>query len=253
MKKNLIFLVLAIVFTIAACTKNDTSSSGGTTPGGGNINKESPDFVTFDKGFPEGWRTYTWEIVDNLGYDDRYSIKSANYPVSLLFATKTMESPAYVQFFTLGETIDLYIDGEKMKALSSTSEGNWVKNVYDFDKGTHEFKWEANGAFKYLDAITFALSELATVTTKENIYISGLSVLVGGDVTNNGNGTILSRGVCWSASKNPTINDSIKESGAGTGDFNTWLKLDPNTTYFIRAYAINRVGIAYGKQVSIRL
>jgi len=253
MKKLFSCLVLAIVLVLAGCTKYDTNTSGGTTPGSGDNQQESPDFVTFNKGLPEGWKTYTWEIVDHLGYDNRYSIKSANYPVSLLFATKTMEMPAYVQFFTLGETIDLYIDGEKMEALSSTPEENWVKQVYEFDKGTHEFKWEANGALKYLDAITFAPSVLATVTTKDNFYIGGLSVLVGGTVTNNGNSAILSRGVCWSVHENPTISDNTKYAGAGTGDFNAWLKFDPNTTYFIRSFVINRVGTSYGKQVSIRL
>jgi hypothetical protein len=164
-----------------------------------------------------------------------------------------MEMPAYVQFFTLGETINLYIDGEKKEALSSTPEDNWVKYVYDFDKGTHEFKWEAKGALKYLDAITFAPSELATVTTKEKIYVKEQSVFVGGNVTNNGNSKILSRGVCWSTSENPTITNNKKVSGTGMGDFNTWIQLEPNITFFIRAYAINKVGTAYGKQVSIRL
>ena len=50
-------------------------------------------------------------------------------------------------------------------------------------------------------------------------------------------------GICWSTSPNPTVdNNNVEWSYMGN--------LVPNTTYYVRAYAINSVGIAYGNQVS---
>jgi len=126
--------------------------------------EESPDFVTFTDGkFPVGWKTYTWEPIKGIGYDDDYSLKSANYPIALVYAYKTMDTTSYVEFYTKGDVgelyCDLYIDDEKAEALSCTPDGSWNKWVYLFEKGRHEFKWEANGALIYLDAVKFALVE----------------------------------------------------------------------------------------------
>jgi len=50
------------------------------------IDKESPDFVTFaNEEFPTGWSTYTWETDNTMGHNDKYSLRSANYP-ALVFA-----------------------------------------------------------------------------------------------------------------------------------------------------------------------
>jgi len=117
---------------------------------------ESPDFVTFANGnFPAGWKTYTWEI-DNIGYDDGYSLKSAN-PLATVYTKKTMHAPSYIQFYTKGDKIDLYINDVKADALIREPAGSWEKWVYPVDSGKHEFRWQTEGALKYLDAITFSI------------------------------------------------------------------------------------------------
>ena len=56
-----------------------------------------------------------------------------------------------------------------------------------------------------------------------------------------------SRGVCWSTSINPTINDNFKQVGSGTGSFATVITgLNNSTDYYVRAYATNSEGTAYG-------
>ena len=62
---------------------------------------------------------------------------------------------------------------------------------------------------------------------------------------------VTSRGVCWSTSQNPTINDNKTTDGSGTGGFTSSLtNLTPNTTYYVRAYATNSAGTGYGNVVS---
>jgi len=117
---------------------------------------ESPDFVSFDGGyFPVGWKTYSWDIDYSVGYDDNYSARAANYPVALVFAYKTVDTTGFVQFYTKGGEVVLFIDGEKAQPFSSEPAQNWTKWVYLFEKGRHEFKWQAEGVYKYLDAVSF--------------------------------------------------------------------------------------------------
>lgn len=60
------------------------------------------------------------------------------------------------------------------------------------------------------------------------------------------------RGVCWSTSEEPTIAGTKTEDGTGTGTYTSMITgLTPNTTYYVRAYATNAEGTAYGNQVSL--
>ena len=71
---------------------------------------------------------------------------------------------------------------------------------------------------------------------------------VGGTVINDGGSSVIDRGVCWSTMQNPTISDNYTTDGNGMGLFTSSLTgLQPNTTYFVRAYAINSTGIGYGE------
>lgn len=89
---------------------------------------------------------------------------------------------------------------------------------------------------------------LPTVTTNNVTGVTETTATCGGNVTNDGNGTVY-RGVCWSTSQNPTVNDGHSTDGTGTGAFTSQLTgLTPNTTYYVRAYATNTAGTAYGSQ-----
>ena len=86
-------------------------------------------------------------------------------------------------------------------------------------------------------------------TTANNITDS--SAVSGGNITSDGGATITACGVCWSTSQNPTINDNHTTNGATTGSFTSNITgLTAGTTYYVRAYAINAVGTAYGNEVS---
>lgn len=92
---------------------------------------------------------------------------------------------------------------------------------------------------------------LPTVTTNNVTNITQTTATCGGNVTNAGGGTVTARGVCWSTSQNPTINNSHTNNGTGTGSFTSSITgLSPNTVYYVRAYATNSAGTAYGNQRS---
>ena len=75
----------------------------------------------------------------------------------------------------------------------------------------------------------------------------------GGNITNDGGSAVTARGVCWSLNPNPTINDSISKNGNGIGSFSSLAtNLIADTTYYLRAFATNSVGTAYGNTVTFR-
>jgi uncharacterized protein (TIGR02145 family) len=75
------------------------------------------------------------------------------------------------------------------------------------------------------------------------------SVRSGGTVISDGGGAVSARGVCWNTSSSPTIAGNHTNDGIGIGPFESNIAgLQPNTQYFIRAYATNMAGTAYGEQ-----
>ena len=92
--------------------------------------------------------------------------------------------------------------------------------------------------------------EVATVITKEVTSITSVSAKVIGSVTDDGGVEVMSRGVCWSTNVDPTIDNAMSMgSSSGIGNFECEIKgLEPNTTYYVKAYATNSVGISYGEQ-----
>ena len=98
---------------------------------------------------------------------------------------------------------------------------------------------------------TFTTLTLPTVTTSAVSNITTNSATCGGNVINSGNATVTARGVCWSASHNPTVSNSHTTNGSGTGSFTSSITgLSAGTTYYVRAYATNSGGTAYGNEVS---
>ena len=93
--------------------------------------------------------------------------------------------------------------------------------------------------------------QLASVTTTEVTSILSTTAISGGNIIADGGSSITARGVCWKTSANPTINDNKTTNGTGTGSFTSNLTgLTPNTKYYVRAYATNNVGTAYGNEVT---
>jgi hypothetical protein len=94
---------------------------------------------------------------------------------------------------------------------------------------------------------------LPSVTTNSSVSsITQFTAIVSGNVTNDGCGSV-SRGICYSNSPNPTIANSVSNSGLGTGSFQATLSnLTPATTYYAKAFATNGSGTSYGTQITFQ-
>ena len=93
---------------------------------------------------------------------------------------------------------------------------------------------------------------LASVTTNSVSNITSYTALCGGNITSDSGTAVVERGVCWNTSTSPTINDSrTYDFGGGTGSFDiNFSGLQVNTTYYVRAFAVNNTGITYGNELS---
>jgi pectin methylesterase-like acyl-CoA thioesterase len=98
---------------------------------------------------------------------------------------------------------------------------------------------------------TLAGMSLPTISTSAISNITVSSAAGGGNATSDGGATITAKGICYSRWGTPTIDSSHTSDGSGTGSFTSSLTgLTGGTTYYVRAYATNSVGTAYGDQVS---
>jgi hypothetical protein len=89
------------------------------------------------------------------------------------------------------------------------------------------------------------------VTTDFSGYNSSTSVSIYGNVIEDGGGEVSARGIAWGTIYNPTVEDQTQTAGTGTGDFVTTLSgLTEGETYYVRAFATNSAGTAYGNCIS---
>ena len=104
-----------------------------------------------------------------------------------------------------------------------------------------------NGCKKSNDVV----NQVPSLVTSSTTSLSSTSLQSGGEVSKDGGSPVTARGVCWGTTANPTVSGSKTVDGTGTGAFTSTITgLLPNTTYYIRSYATNAVGTAYGNQVT---
>lgn len=108
----------------------------------------------------------------------------------------------------------------------------------------------------YGNVVTFTTeaATLPTVTTAEvkaDDYADEqyIYVVAGGTITDNGGETVTEAGICYSTTENPTTDNATKVTATVVdGTFSTSIALGQQTTYYLRAYAVNAVGTSYGEQ-----
>ena len=115
------------------------------------------------------------------------------------------------------------------------------------------------------NSITTGYGEVITITTGDGLptvittpigeNVTETAAVSGGQVTDDGGSPIIERGICWGTVPYPTIENNFKiTNGLGLGYFTcniTGIDLNTLSIYYLRAYAINANGIAYGNQIMI--
>jgi hypothetical protein len=165
-----------------------------------------------------------------------------------------------------------YNSGLKLNAAGGLGNNGWLFNRGSFGHYWSSFQSKNNGGWglflsRYQSEAGYSYKGYAytircikdshtqvsipTVTTLPISDITTTSSSASGKVISDGGATVISRGFCWSTSRNPTINDSFKAQDGGLGIFTFKLDvLNPGTTYYAKAFATNSEGTGYGEEVT---
>jgi len=121
------------------------------------------------------------------------------------------------------------------------------------EKGIWDLKRSNPNDSQYSGSLNGSNDTLPTLTTFTVSNVSTTTAVSGGNISNDGGKSVTARGVCWSTSPNPNVNDSKTNDSQGLGNFSSNITgLQPNTIYYIRAYATNSLGTGYGNEVSFK-
>jgi uncharacterized protein (TIGR02145 family) len=155
-----------------------------------------------------------------------------------------------------GFKIERQVENESFSAIASPGkdEHSATNEISEGGK-LHTYKLYALAGSNKSNEVTATITPVlqATITTKAVTGITATSAISGGTITDDNGGPVTARGVVWSTASNPTLenNEGKTQNGSGTGSFTSELtELNADTEYFVRAYATNSMGTAYGNEVN---
>ena len=168
----------------------------------------------------------------------------------------TIGDPAYTSKGICYATTENPATSNSTVTVTGSGTGNYTGTATGLSPNTtYYFRAYAMSSIgtAYGEQMSFTTTpELPAVTTNSASNITNTSATLGGNITNAGSPAYTERGICYSTSQNPTTdNTKVVIAGSGTGNYTTNVSgLTQNTTYYVRAYAINSAGTAYGEQMS---
>ena len=157
-------------------------------------------------------------------------------------------------------------DNSAMLDVKSTDRGVLIPRMTASQRNTINapavgllvFQTDANIGFYYHNGTEWmyvqGISTTATIASVSTVAVTSVTnngANISAIVNSDGGATVNARGICYSTSPNPSINDNTATSGSGTGSYNANLSnLLSGTTYYAKAYATNSIGTSYGSQVN---
>ena len=207
---------------------------------------ESITYTNLDSATTNGVPLLTTKAIDSLGYK---SAKSGGIITNSGGASVTAKG--IVWSTTNTPSLDLATktnDGVDTANYKSSMTGLTPGTIYNVWAYATNGKGTAFGNMVSFTTLALALPTIASTTA--TTVITNATAQSGGNITSDGGAAITSRGVCWGTTANPTTANSKTTDGTGIGAFTSSLiGLIAGTTYYVRSYATNTVGTAYGNEV----
>ena len=171
------------------------------------------------------------------------------FPVKVrVLNSKLSPCPNVRVYFRVIEGDGTVADSSVYTDASGNAETQWTLAAGQLVQSMKASAYRGDGSLLNNAPVEFA--NFLPVVSSQNVFeIKDSSAKSGGTVFYEGSYPVTARGVCWSLSPNPTINDFKTVDGAGEGSFLSEIKnLLPNTTYYLRAYGTNSAGTGYGTE-----
>jgi uncharacterized protein (TIGR02145 family) len=212
---------------------------------------------------PKGWHVPTKAEIDTLAtYLGGYPLAgskfkeagNAHWISSNSDATNSSDFTALPAGYRSSATGDFHNSGAWGVFWSSTElDGKGGRLIMEDTSATTDYSFD-NKLLGFSVRCIKDTQALPVLTTTVVSAITDTTAMSGGNITSDGGAAITARGICWSTSQNPTIEGyTTTTDSTGIGLFIGKITgLTADSTYYIRAYATNSVGTAYGNQVSFK-
>ena len=238
-------------YFVSGLTPSDTPSAGSTTSFTVNISDQSSALPVLSYGksnimYTSGTTAYTSVLENKCGFV-KFVLSTAT---SSAVTVSGMKNVATVSFASPGITatgatgnVTLYSESTTAKwaiLLPQDAVASPTVSIDGYSCSAVTIPAVTNNMY-YTDGVNIAITANVTITTTSISNIGPTTASSGGSVTTIGN--VTARGICWSASVNPTTSDNIasemfEEDEDGTGSFTFSITgLTPGETYYVRAYA----------------
>jgi streptogramin lyase len=213
--------------------------------GGIEVDKNSNVWLKSSKYYLSGGNYYHSLIRNKNNLWD-----TVNTGISIYAAITELYSDRYGKLWLiLNDSGAACYDGQQWIRYNKGNSNILSNNINDIYVDTLGKVWFSTNLG--ISVLTPAPSTTPNVSTAAATNITTNAAQVSGTIVSNGGSSISAKGVCWATSSNPTITNSKTNDGTGTGIFTSNItSLLPNTLYYVRAYANNNVGTAYGNQIS---
>ncbi len=230
-------------------------------------------------GVTERWATSNTANAGGTAYEMKCTYQNVN-PATTRLITPAINTAGISQVtLSFRHFLDAYGTGATLRVQTSNNLSTWTNTTWSVATGstnigpatvTVDITSNLNSSttyiafvvdgnlyqidYWYVDNVSITTGSSATVPTVSTTSVSSItanSATGGGNVTADGGASVTERGIVYATTQNPTTANSKVTSGTGTGSFTANMTgLTANTTYYVRAYAINSAGTAYGSQVS---
>lgn len=145
---------------------------------------------------------------------------------------------------------------ENFCTKDGSGSGEYVSTLTDLVPGTayyvRAYCTNVNG-ITYGNEVTFSVGAiLPVVATKSVTDVTTTTAVVNASVGYDGGAAITEYGICYATTENPTTdNTKVVVTTNDNGNYSVSLEdLVSGQTYYVRAFATNSVGTAYGEQLS---
>ena len=145
---------------------------------------------------------------------------------------------------------DLSVSNVTVNSIDSIqfSNNDTVLAIHNTDNTITSIPLSQVDSLTFTDSISKGLPVVATLPVSAISYTTAQGGLT---LSSTGGTSILEKGICWSTTANPTIDNNKVISAMGTNSSNIALNgLTAGTIIYIRAYATNMTGTSYGPQLS---
>ncbi|MGS2761508.1 hypothetical protein [Sinomicrobium sp. M5D2P9] len=149
-------------------------------------------------------------------------------------------------------------EGRSAEASSVKAGGEFTVNIGELQDNTtyyvRAYAVNSTGtAYGEERSFMTQTADLPVVLTEQRHVTGAETVFVRAEVISDNGFAVTERGVCWSENPDATVEDEKISAGEGLGSFMSRVNdLDPDTIYYLRSYATNSKGTAYGDEIEVR-